>query len=228
MLTAFVAIIDDEITDLCARGNGKTNAMVFYLYLYHLRGYQVWSNFYTSFSDKICGFQEMINTIRQMRKNGNNTKVVFGVTEIQDLINSMGSTVEQTLFVDSFINQMRKLDIDCLFDTQIFKNINIRLRRQTENIRICFKKHLNGKDCNFDRCDKKHYIDVYSYKPWRNGRKRRLKAWIVGQMYDSKEIIIDTLQIIKESKPENKESNKNKKSKKVKSEIEINIKEDED
>jgi len=231
MLMAIIAILDDEITDLCARGNGKTCALTFYLYLYHLRGYQVWTNYYTTFSDKVCGFQEMIDTIREMRKNGNNTKVVFGVTEIQDLINSMGSKVEQILFVDSFVNQMRKLDIDCLFDTQVFKNLNIRLRRQTENIRICFKKHLNGKDCNFDRCDKKHYIDIYSYKPWRNGRRRRIKAYEVGKMYNSKEIIIDKLHIIAEPKPENE--NKKSKSKKLKSkkelvkeEIEININND--
>lgn len=201
MLMAFVGRMDDELTDLCIRGNGKTCSMVFYGYLYHKKGYKIWSNFKTSFSDKIIGFQEMINTLREMKKRNEEIRVVLLVTEMQDLINSLGSTTEQTLFVDSFANQLRKLDVDCLFDTQIFKNINVRLRRHTENIRIPIKYHLNGQQCNFDRCQKKHYILIYSQQPYKINPLRKIRAYEVGKLYDSKEMIIDKLEIIKEEKP---------------------------
>jgi hypothetical protein len=200
MFMAFVGLIDNELTDLCIRGNGKTCAEVFYLFLYYLAGYEVWTNYYTTFSTHIIGFQEMVDKLRELRKRGDNRKIVLGVTEMQDLINSVGTQQEQLLYVDSFTNQMRKLECDCLYDTQIFKNVNIRLRRHTENIRVPLKFHLDNKPCNFDRCEKKHFIDVHSYKPWKTERVRRLKAWEVGKMYNSKEMVIDQLILEKAQK----------------------------
>ena len=214
MFTAFIGLYDDEETDLCIRGNGKTCSMVFYLYLYFKQNYEVWTNFKTTFS-VVKGFQQMINDLRALREDEEKEnipkelrkKIVLGVTEMQDLINSMGSSVEQTLFVDSFTNQIRKLDADCLYDTQIFKNVHIRLRRHTENIRIPFKFHMDDSPCNFDRCERKHYIDIFSFKPFHKERIRRLRAWEVGKLYNSSEQITDILEIPKREKF----SNKNKK-----------------
>jgi hypothetical protein len=207
MFTAFIGLDDDEETELCIRGNGKTCSMTFYLFLYFLDNYEVWTNYFTTFST-LKGFQQMITDLREIRKDEDlrkvpkdkRRKIVFGVTEMQDLINSMGSTVEQTLFVDSFTNQMRKLDADCLYDTQIFKNVHIRLRRHTENKRIPFKFHLDGSECNFDRCEKKHFIKIYSLKPFKKGMIRKIKAWEVGKLYNSKEMIEDILEIPKREK----------------------------
>ena len=211
MFTAFIGILDDENTDLCIRGNGKTCSMVFYLYAYHLKGYEVWTNFHTSFSTKIIGFQEMINTLKELRKNGDNRKIVLGVTEIQDLINSIGSSVQQILFVDSFTSQMRKLKVDMLYDTQVFKNVNIRLRRHTEQRRIPFKYHLDGSPCNYDQCDKKHLIKIMSDKPFIARPIRIIKAYEVGKLYNTDEFIIDTLDL--SNLPNNKKKKKEKEDK---------------
>ena len=65
---AVVGLIDDENTDLCIRGNGKTCTLTYYLYRYYLQEYEVWTNYYTTFSKRIIGFQEMINRLREIHK----------------------------------------------------------------------------------------------------------------------------------------------------------------
>ena len=207
MFLAVVGLIDDENTDLCIRGNGKTCSLTYYLYRYYLQEYEVWTNYYTTFSKRIIGFQEMINRLREIHKENElkkqagiivkKNKIVLGVSEMQDLISSVGSDKFQTKFVDSFANQMRKLDADCLYDTQVLKSINIKLRRHTENIRIPMKLHLNEEYCNFDRCEQKHLIDIYSYRPFQKYPIRRIKAYEVGKLYNSKEMVIDELIIPK-------------------------------
>jgi hypothetical protein len=201
MFIAFIALEDDEYTERCPRGNGKTCALVYYLYRYYKIGYKVWTNFKTTFSDKIMGFQAMITELKRMKEAGESIgKIVLGISEMQELINSIGSSLEQTLFVDSFANQMRKLNVNCFYDTQILKHIHKRLRRHTENIRIPVKLHLDGLECNFDNCTKKHLIDIYSLKPFKKFPIKTIKAWVVGQMYDTSEIIEDELIIPKREK----------------------------
>lgn len=195
MFLALVGLIDDEQTDLCIRGNGKTCSLTYYLYKYHLKGKKIWTNYDTTFSDEVLGFQEMINRLKELYQEKKKCDIILGVTEMQELINSIGSEKNQILFVDSFTNQMRKLDTDCLYDTQIHKNINIRLRRHTENIRIPFKLHTDGNRCNFDRCPENHLIDIYSWKPFLKYPIKRIKAYEVGKLYNTRDIIIDKLEI---------------------------------
>jgi len=206
MFMAFVGMLDAEYTELCIRGNGKTCSMVFYLYFYFCNGYEVWTNFKTKFS-KVKGFQRMINDLRKLREDEDKRKVpkskrkkiVLGVSEMQDLINSVGTTTQQAKFVNSFASQIRKLDADCFYDAQVFKNVHIGLRRHTEHIRIPFKTHIDGSECNYDRCTQNHYIEIYSQKPFKKKRIKRIKAWIVGKLYNTTEIIYDVLVIPKEN-----------------------------
>jgi hypothetical protein len=200
MLMAIVGMIDDEIIDTCIRGNGKTNVLTYYLYRYHLQGKEIWTNYYTTFSDEIIGFQEMINKLKEMKRNEEKINVILGVTEMQELISSIGSTKTQELFISSFANQIRKLNTDCLYDTQIFKNINIKLRRHTENVRIPIKLHRDFKPCNFDRCEELHLIEIHSYIPFKREALRVIKAYEVGKLYNSMDVVIDTLEIPKEEK----------------------------
>jgi hypothetical protein len=197
MFMAVVGLIDDEITESCIRGNGKTCTLTYYGYKYHKLGKIIWSNYYTTFSDEVIGFQEMITRLKEMKANEEKINVILLVTEMQELISSVGSDKYQTLFVDSFANQMRKLNVDCLYDTQVLKSIQIKLRRHTENIRIPFKLHENLEPCNFDRCEKKHFIDIYSYKPFQKFPIRRIKAWEVGKLYRSSDVVIDKLELPK-------------------------------
>jgi len=197
---AIVGLIDDEITNRCIRGNGKTCTLTYYLYRYFKQNKKIWTNYETTFSDEVIGFQEMINRLKEKQRLNQKVNIILGVTEMQELINSIASNKYQTMFVDSFANQMRKLNTDCLYDTQVLKSIQIKLRRHTENIRIPTKLHLDGSECNFDRCQRQHLIDINSFKPWRDYPIRRIKAYEVGKLYNSMEVIIDTLEIPIEEK----------------------------
>jgi len=221
MFMAVVGLIDNENTDLCIRGNGKTCTLTYYLYRYFLQNKKIWTNYETTFSDEVIGFQEMINRLKDMQKKQQKINIILGVTEMQDLINSIGSDKSQTLFVDSFANQMRKLNTDCLYDTQVFKSIQIKLRRHTEHIRIPFKLHLNEQQCNFDRCQEQHLIDIYSYKPFTKTPIKRIKAYEVGKLYNSMEVVIDKLEIPKEEKTQ-KVKPVIKEIKEINKEIELN------
>lgn len=204
MFMAFVGLIDNENTELCIRGNGKTCCMTYYLYRYFLLNKKIWTNYETTFSDEVIGFQEMIDRLKEMKKNNKVINIILGVTEMQELINSVGSEQNQIMFVDSFANQMRKLNTDCLYDTQVHKSINIKLRRHTENIRIPLKLHEDESVCNFDRCAEKHLIDIRSFKPWRDYPIKRIKAYEVGKLYNTEDIVIDKLEIPKEEKTQKK------------------------
>lgn len=210
MFLGIVGMIDDEDTDSCIRGNGKTCSLTYYLYRYKKeKGKKIWTNYETTFSDEVIGLQAMIDKAREYYDEKITPDFILGVTEMQDLINSIGSKVEETMFIDAFANQMRKLETDCLYDTQRLKNIHLRLRSHTENIFIPFKYHLDGEPCNFDRCLEKHFIDIHSYKPFRDYPIKRIKAWEVGKLYHTKDIIKDKLCIPKLEK-ENTKKNKDK------------------
>jgi hypothetical protein len=200
MLMAFVSMMDEDTSETCVRGNGKTASMTFYLYRYKLLGKTIWTNYYTTFSDEIMGFQQMITRIKELKKNNQFCDVILGVTEMQKLINSIGSSTQETLFVDDFVSELRKLNADCFYDTQIFKSVHIRLRRHTENVRIPLKYHLTGEQCNYDRCEKKHIIKIYSQIPWKDRPIKIFKAWEVGKLYRSTEMIEDILLIPKKQK----------------------------
>ena len=210
MFLGIIALLDDEETDRCLRGNGKTCTLTYLLYKYKLKGYRVWTNYYTSFSDEVIGFQEMINKLNAIYKKNEelkkekkpiiNYKIVLGVTELQEIINSVGSSTDQVLFVDSFTSQIRKLDVDCLYDTQVLKHLHKRVRRHTERILIPIKYHTDGKECNYDRCKKDHLIFIHSYKPFKKYPVKVIKDWKVGKMYDSFQRVEDKIIIEKINK----------------------------
>jgi hypothetical protein len=198
MLCAFVGMVENDLSGLCIRGNGKTMSMVYYLYEYKVKyHYQVWTNFYTTFSDKIIGLQEMIDKANELNKNSaTKTKIVLGVTEMKQLCSHIGSKKHEAMFVSNFASQVRKLGIDMLFDTQILKDIHIDLRRHVENVRIPMKFHADGERCDYDRCmSEEHYVYIYSYLPWEKDPKKILIASKVAKLYNSQEFIEDKLRI---------------------------------
>lgn len=197
MIVAFIGTMDDE-SDTPISGTGKTNSMTGYAYLDYLEGNKIYSNYHTEFSEKTLGFQAMINELK-----GNfspNIKLV--VSEMQNVLNSIGSTQQQILFIDSFASQMRKIDVDLYYDTQRFMNIHKRLRVHTDVVLIPYKCHMDNQACYFNRCKKPHKIFVYSQKPFKEKPVMCFDATEVGKMYDTYEIIYDVLNIPKKEKGE--------------------------
>ena len=196
MIIGFVGTITDE-TNRSIRGCGKTCSMTGYAYLDYLNGKHIWSNYNTDFSEKVCGFQEMINEIGQTPHPDH----ILCISEMQQILNSLGSSQQQVLFIDMFASQLRKLDVDLYYDTQRYKNIHLRMRVHTDYVMIPYKTHTDNSPCNNDRCMKDHKIFVYCHKP--EGYKKWIKVFDavrVGKHYDNKQIIFDELKIPKKGK----------------------------
>jgi len=196
---AFVGCYDDP-SETPISGTGKTLSMTAFGYLDSLNGKEVWSNYYTSFSDEVIGFQAMINKIRaelKPLKSYNDVlerpSIVLLVTEMQEILNSCGSENSKILFVDSFAHQLRKYGIDLYYDTQRFMNIQKRLRAHTDTILQPYKRHYNKKPCYSTQCLEPHYIDVYSIKPDRDKPLIRFVASAVGKKYNTYQTVYDKL-----------------------------------
>jgi len=188
MIVAIVGTMNDE-TNCPISGNGKTCSMVGYAYLDYLKGKHIWSNFETTFSEEVIGMQKMIEQIGDKE----HPDTILLISEMQQVLNSIGSSYDQILFIDMFASQLRKLDVDLYYDTQRFNNIHKRLRVHTDVILIPKKYHIDNSPCNFNRCMKPHKIYIYSEKPYINEHRIIFDASRVGQLYNTKEIVMDKL-----------------------------------
>ena len=209
-VTAFVGCYDDESLAPIS-GTGKTLSMTGYGFLDSIEGSEIWSNYDTTFSDKVMGFQAMINKIKEERKpcdirklniqiadnslEDEQPNLILLVTEMQEILNSCGSSTNQILFIDSFAHQLRKYEVDLYYDTQRFMNIHKRLRTHTDKILLPVKRHLNLKPCLSSRCKLPHVIDIYSLKPDIKYPIKRFNAMKTGVLYNSHQVVIDTLNI---------------------------------
>jgi len=198
MIIAFVGTLDDE-SETPISGTGKTCSMTGYGYMDYLEGKKIFSNYFTSFSEEIIGFQAMINKL----KGNFSPNTILLVSEMQNVLNSIGSSQEQVLFIDSFASQMRKIDVDLYYDTQRLMNIHKRLRVHTDVILIPYKTHYDNEACYFNRCQKPHKIYVYSHKPFKEKPIICFDAVEVGKMYKTYEIIYDVLNVPKKKKGDN-------------------------
>ncbi len=190
MIHAFVGIIQNERRN-CIRGGGKTCSMTGYLLLAKSVGKQVYTNYYTDFSDKIDSAQNIITYLHENEPGD----VIVGFTEFQNTINSMGTGIKATKFINRFASQIRKLDCDALYDTQRLADIHVRLRNHTDYIWIPEKRHRNDLSlCNNDRCPRTdHDIYVYRAFPEYPYWIRNFKADIIGKHYNSRERIYDEI-----------------------------------
>jgi hypothetical protein len=197
--TAFVGCYDDE-SEAPISGTGKTLSMTGFGYLDSLQGKIIWSNYHTTFSDEIIGFQAMITKINNELKPLQSYQdvlerpgIVLLITEMQEILNSCGSEQNKVLFVDAFAHQLRKYGVDLYYDTQRFKNIHIRLRTHTDTILLPFKRHMNKKPCYSTQCLSPHLIDVYSLKPDRDKPIIRFVAEVLGKKYNTYQVVKDKL-----------------------------------
>lgn len=212
MIVAFVGTIDEDESALPITGNGKTASMVGYA----LNDFndtdkpkEIWSNFQTDFSSRVIGFQTMINDIQKEADAGRtNPNLILCVTEMRRILDAIGSTTEQVLYIDNFAEQIRKLDATLYYDTQRFNSIHKRLRIHTNVILIPYKTHPDDTPCYLPSCMKPHYIYVLSHKPFIDNLKTKFSAVAcfdsieVGKHYDTKEFCKDKLIMPKRVKGE--------------------------
>lgn len=194
MIVAFVGTIyEGAIAPIS--GNGKTGSMTGLSMLDHYqKGKYIWSNYYTDFSEKVCGLQEMIESIG----NDKHPDLILCISEMHQILNSVGSKKEQVLFIERFTSQLRKLGIELYYDTQRFQSIHVRLRAITDTIFIPRKYHFDGCECNYNLCKEPHAVYLYAYKPELGDKPRIIFNMAeVGKHYDHEETIYDTINIQK-------------------------------
>lgn len=197
MIVAFVGCINNESL-LPISGCGKTCGMTGYAYLNYLRGKKIITNYKTDFSTTE-GLQKTVEYVNEKIEDNTIAELadtVICTTEIQKILDAIGSTKKQTLFIDSFAAQLRKTGIDWFWDTQRFNTIQIRLRIHTDMILIPYKTHMDNKSCSINNCKAEHKIFIYSHKPYNPKWIKCFIAAKVGMHYDSHEFINDSLHLI--------------------------------
>jgi hypothetical protein len=193
-ITAIVGTIDEDDSPLPITGCGKTLGMVGYAYLDYLKNREIWSNFQTDFSAKIIGFQTMINLIKESAdKEERNPNLILCVTEMRKILDAIGSTTEQVLYIDDFVEQIRKFDCALYYDTQRFNSIHKRLRIHTNVILIPYKTHMDESPCYLPSCMKPHKIYMYSHKPQIEEPRICFNSILVGKHYNTMELCKDKL-----------------------------------
>jgi len=202
MIVSFVGTIDEDQNSLPITGNGKTCALTGYTLNDFDTGKEIWTNYKTDFSKEVIGFQAMIDKLSERNYDieGSWTNIILGVTEMRRILDAVGSTTEQVLFIDNFVEQIRKIGAVLYYDTQRFNSIHKRLRIHTNVILIPYKTHWDEQPCYLPSCMKPHKIYVYSHKPFRKNAIACFNAIEVGKHYDTKEFCKDKLIIPKKPK----------------------------
>ena len=167
------------------RGNGKTLCLTFVGYLDYLSGRDVISNYKTSFSEFVS-----TERIAEMVIYEDIRDTTILLSELQLYMNSLGvNTKELRNFVGSVIGQSRKRNTDIHYDTQRYTDVHPRIRVQTDRAFLPRKFHGDGKPCQLDRCEKKHFIYLYQHVPYMEHPVVKLRADKFGELYDTNEIV---------------------------------------
>ncbi len=202
MITAFVGIYFDDEHPICSiRGNGKSCSMTYDLYQKKLNGYKIFTNYFTTFSEKMPA-QEILNFLimesKLPKEERKYKKIAVGLTEIGQIVNSLGSEQASVLFFAEWISQTRKMHTDLEYDIQRFADAHKRLRIQTDIVFRCEKFHKDGSICPRDDCELHHYIKIWRERPFFPYPALHggvLDTWKIGQMYDTDEVIFDSIKI---------------------------------
>lgn len=214
----FIGCIDEEPRNTSIIRNGKTAAMTGFSYLDHEKGWEIWTNYSCSFAEhENIGMQAMINKLK--KEDMSHKKVVMCVSELGDILDSVGSTTNQVLFINSFLRQIGKIggsEGEVLFrgDLQRFFDLHKRFRIHSTEIMIPVKVHMDDKtQCNSIKCKRNHQIEVYLYKPCLPELDDKpiqiFNAQEVGKLYDTYQIVKDKLTIPSKKELERIEKNKN-------------------
>lgn len=170
MISAFVGCVDDNLSRVPIRGNGKTMSVTYAGYKDYIAGdyytgrtilsnYQI--NFLTYddisrkwYNDlklkerealknriKIISVKEMVEFILNSNKNDYPNGFSVLIDEIQTMLNSLATPAKVIKFFDKMQSQTRKRKANLYYATQRFHNLHKRCRIQTDNVYICEKIH---------------------------------------------------------------------------------------
>lgn len=220
MMLAILGMTDDARPEYIQRaspcGNGKTNFLVYLLYSAFLEKERlVITNFHTRFKggsyagpswSRYMTSQEIFDHWFDEELEG----AIFGITELQSLLNSAGRSAKLITYVEKCLNQRRKMGYDIYWDSQRWGSGDRRIRDHTDYIYRPEKYHCEfnaeaqcfvpTERCPLDICDERHQILIFQVEPKPQTIEELLKpklilnAWEIGELYNTKEKMEDILQ----------------------------------
>ena len=186
MIHGIVGEYNDYIENPMICGCGKTLTATYYLHQDKYLEYRnIYTNYFTSFSDDVLTTQEIIDLFLESKL----TECSIGIDEIDKIFNSYGSSQKVIKFGEKLVSQGRKHGVDVYLTWQRFKDLHIRIRAFLEVILIPVKIHADYSECRNHRCSKEHYILVHSSKPFREKPIKKLVFEEVGKLYNTNQII---------------------------------------
>lgn len=140
------------------------------------------------------------------------------LTEFQKFFNSLGTSTKTIKWIEGIMTQLRKLEIDLMWDSQRPISAGNRTREYTETFLVPQKFHEDDlSPCDKDICPREHVVYIYSDIPFREKELVILVAKEVGSLYDTNEIIGDNLcSPIEQEKDEEDKKKQAKKGKPIK------------
>jgi hypothetical protein len=167
------------------RGIGKTLTITALAYWQYLAGRKIYSNYYTTFSKKIC-LADFINMCKENKKLKNFT---YLCDEIPTALSSLGESSDRIELYTTFINQIRKRKGDLLYTAPRQNDAQLRIRQNTDVTFTTEKYHDDGTLCSIDRCERNHFIRIFMLKPSYTVLNLELNCEVYGKLYNTDEIV---------------------------------------
>ena len=189
------------------RGNGKNITAMYLAYNeYQKNNTKIYTNFKTKISETFT-INELLEKFRDNKLN--NTLII--IDEAQIYLNNSGVKVTvRREIIQKFIAQSRKEDIDIILITQRFSQLHKELREQIDVVLIPFKYHYDynknmiSNVCLIDNCKKSHIIRIFNINTMQFLKNKKEEIWlnpsVIGDLYDSNEIVLDDYVIEKKKK----------------------------
>jgi hypothetical protein len=195
-------------------GNGKTVTMTHFLYQEFIqKEANVITNFHTRHIGTEWGAPSWSTYMpsQQIFENWFDIEdgTWIGITELQSLINSAGRSAKLITYIEKCLQQRRKSEFSVIWDSQSLGSSDKRWRDATDYIYRPEKWHCKwspdfecftpSEPCPLDICHERHQILVYQEYPAPATVEEMLKpqlilnAWEIGQLFDTKEKMKDSL-----------------------------------
>jgi len=150
-------------------GSGKTLTLTFFALMYYVSNRTVYANYHLAFPHV---YVSDINMLNEIRYGG-----FFG-DELWLWIDSRASSSARNRFVSMILAKSRKRKLDIFYTTQIFRQIDLRIRRLTDIIIIP----------NFDRTTNVCKVEVFN-KAGERIKRFSYRGDLLFNLYDTEEEI---------------------------------------
>jgi hypothetical protein len=204
-----------------ACGNGKTITLAYLGWKEYLKSEKagkprkIISNFHTRFPGGQFG-QASWSEYRSNQEifdkwwDEKNKGALILITELQSIFNSCNRNNKIIAYIERCLVQRRKMGYEVVYDSQELGSVDKRFRNMTDYIYVPmkfhaayvpqYKEYVPVEPCPLDTCSKAHIIQVYRNYPFPKSFEEmstpvlKLKAWVVGQLFDTNEQMVDMLQ----------------------------------